>query len=42
MDHNWLIDPIIFILQKHMNEWFVLVIASYNEVDDIIEIDEYH
>ena len=25
-----------------MNEWFVMAIVAYNEVDDTTEIDEYH
>ena len=42
LDHNWLIDPINFVIQKHMNEQFILVVVVYDEVDDIIEIGEYH
>ena len=42
LDHNWLIDPIRFVIQKHMNELFVLAIVTYDEVDDTTEIDEYH
>ena len=42
LDHNWLIDPIRFVIYKYMNEWFVMAIVAYNEVDDTTEIDEYH
>ena len=42
LDHNWLIDPIRFVIQKDMNEWFFLAVVMYDEVDDTTEIDEYH
>ena len=42
LDHNWLIDPIRLVIQKYKNEWFSLTVVAYDEVDDTIEIDEYH
>ena len=36
------INPINFVIQKHMNERFVLDVVVYDEVEDTIEIDEYH
>ena len=42
LDHNWLIDPTRLVIQRYKNEQFSLTIVAYNEVDDTIEIDEYH
>ena len=42
LDHNWLIDPTRFVIQTYNNEWFFLAIVAYDEVDDTIEINEYH
>ena len=42
LDQNWLINPTRLVIQKYKNEWFALTFVAYDEVDDTIEIDEYH
>ena len=42
LDHNRLVDPTKFVTHKYKNEYFVLAVIAYDEVDNIIEINEHH
>ena len=42
LDHNQLIDATMLVAQKCKNKWFALIVVAYDEVDDTIEINEYH